>query len=135
MQSGQPFTVTTSSSPTNTGTAGRADVVPGVPDYPASRSVTEWFNPAAFTMPAAGTFGNAGRNSVIGPGSRVFDMAFTKVIPMGDVRVLEFRAQTTNIFNTPQYSSIDTVINSPTFGHVVSVGSMRKIQAQARLRF
>jgi len=54
---------------------------------------------------------------------------------MGDVRVLEFRAQMTNIFNTPQFTGIDSNVNSPTFGQVTSVGSMRKIQMQARFRF
>jgi hypothetical protein len=82
-----------------------------------------------------GQFGDAGRNSVEGPGSVVFDMAFTKVIPMGDVRMLELRAQTTNIFNTPQFTGIDTNVNSPTFGQVTRVGSMRTIQMQARFRF
>jgi hypothetical protein len=107
----------------------------GQPIGVANPTVTEWFNTAAFTLPAPGKFGNAGRNSIIGPGSRVFNMAFTKVIPLGDVRMLEFRTQITNIFNTPQYTAIDTVINSPSFGQVVSVGSMRRIQAQARFRF
>jgi len=82
-----------------------------------------------------GQFGNAGRNSIEGPGGVVFDMAFTKVIPMGDVRVLEFRAQMTNIFNTPQFTGIDANASSPSFGQVTSAGSMRKIQMQARFRF
>jgi hypothetical protein len=62
-------------------------------------------------------------------------MAFTKVIPLGDVRVLEFRAQATNIFNTPQFTAIDSNINSPSFGQVVSAGAMRRFQMQARFRF
>jgi hypothetical protein len=54
---------------------------------------------------------------------------------MGDVRVIEFRAQMTNIFNTPQFSGIDTNVSSPSFGQVISAGSMRRIQMQARFRF
>ena len=98
-------------------------------------SVSEWFNTAAFAVPPAGGFGDAGRNSIEGPGTFLFDMAFTKVVPLGDVRVLEFRAQMTNIFNTPQFTGIDTNVNSRSFGEVTSVGSMRKIQMQARFRF
>ncbi|HVP53339.1 MAG TPA: TonB-dependent receptor [Terriglobales bacterium] len=98
-------------------------------------SVLEWFNTTAFAVPPAGGFGDAGRNSIEGPGTLLFDMAFTKVVPLGDVRVLELRAQMTNIFNTPQFTGIDTNVNSPTFGQVISVGSMRKIQMQARFRF
>jgi carboxypeptidase family protein/TonB-dependent receptor-like protein len=113
----------------------RPDVVPGQVINIADPSIGEWFNIAAFVTPAEGEFGNARRNSIIGPGTRIFDMAFTKVIPMKESRVLELRAQMTNIFNTPNYSSIDTVVNSPTFGRVISVGTMRQVTMTARFRF
>ncbi len=137
--SGLPFSpqVIGNFSEVNSGTNGtlRPDLVPGQPIALPNPSVAEWFNTAAFIAPPAGSFGDAGRNSIEGPGSLVFDMAFTRVIPMGDVRVLEFRAQMTNIFNTPQFTGIDTNANSPSFGQVISAGSMRKIQMQARFRF
>jgi hypothetical protein len=62
-------------------------------------------------------------------------MAFTKIIPLKESRTLEFRAQATNIFNIPNYSSIGTVVNSPTFGHVTAVGAMRQFTMTARFRF
>ncbi len=112
----------------------RADVVPGqlvtVPDP----SIAEWFNTAAFVAPT-GVFGDARRNSIEGPGSRLFDMSFTKIFPLSETRFLEFRAQFSNVFNTPQYVGIDTVINSPTYGRVISVGPMRSLQLTARFRF
>jgi hypothetical protein len=98
-------------------------------------SINEWFNPAAFSIPAAGAFGDARRNSIEGPGTRNFSMAFTRLFPIKEGQILEFRAQATNVFNTPQYSSIDTVVNSPTFGQVIAVGPMRTIQLVARYRF
>jgi len=121
----------------NSGTNGtlRPNLVPGQPIALPNPSVSEWFNTAAFVVPPSGSFGDAGRNSIEGPGSLVFDMAFTKVIPLGDVRVLEFRAQATNIFNTPQFTAIDTNVNSPSFGQVISAGAMRRVQMQARFRF
>jgi hypothetical protein len=97
-------------------------------------SVAQWFNTAAFLQPA-GAFGDARRNSIEGPGQRLFDMAFTKIFPLSESRFLEFRAQFSNIFNTPQFSTIDTILNSPTYGRVVSVGAMRSLQLTARLRF
>ena len=137
--SGLPFTprVLGSFTDVSGGTNGtvRANLVPGQPIALPNPSIGEWFNTAAFAVPPAGEFGDAGRNSIEGPGSMVFDMAFTKVIPLGDVRVLELRAQATNVFNTPQFTSIDTIVNSPSFGQVISVGSMRRIQMQARFRF
>ena len=77
----------------------------------------------------------ARRNSIIGPGSKVFDMAFTKIFPIKEARVLEFRAQATNIFNIPNYSAIDTTVNSPTFGRVTSIGAMRQFTMTSRFRF
>jgi trimeric autotransporter adhesin len=122
----------------NGGTNGtlRPDLVPGQSISLPNRSAGEWFNTAAFvTTPPCGQYGNARRNSVIGPGSKVFDMAFTKIIPLKEPRMLEFRAQTTNIFNIPNYSSIDTTVNSPTFGRVTAVGAMRQFTITSRFRF
>jgi len=121
----------------NAGTNGtlRPDVVPGQSVSLAHRSIAEWFNTAAFVAPAAGQYGNARRNSIIGPGSKVFDMAFTKIVPLKESRMLEFRAQATNVFNIPNYSSIDTSVTSPTFGRVTAVGAMRQFTITARFRF
>ena len=101
----------------------------------ANPSRAEWFNTAAFVAPATGEFGDARRNSIIGPGSVVFDMAFTKLIPLKESRTIEFRAAASNIFNIPNYSSIDTTVNSPTFGRVTGVGAMRQFTITSRLRF
>ena len=98
-------------------------------------TVAEWFNTAAFAVPAAGQFGNVGRNTLRGPTTSVFNMSLNKVIPFSDGRSLELRAQASNIFNTAQFKSIDTNLNSPSFGRITSVGSMRKIQLVARFRF
>jgi hypothetical protein len=113
----------------------RPDMVPGQSLDIANPSIGMWFNTAAFVAPPVGQYGDARRNSIIGPDSNVFDMAFTKIIPLKESRVLEFRAQATNIFNMPNYSSIDTVVNSPTFGRVTAVGALRQITMTARFRF
>jgi hypothetical protein len=136
--SGLPFTprILGSAAEVNRGTNGtvRPDVVPGESVGLSNPSIADWFNTAAFALPA-GPYGDARRNSIIGPGTLLFDMAFSKVIPLKESRVLEFRAQATNIFNIPNYTSIDTVFNSPTFGRVTGVGAMRQITMTARFRF
>jgi trimeric autotransporter adhesin len=99
------------------------------------RTLTQWFNTSAFTVPVSGTFGNAGRNTIIGPGTLQFDLGLTKNIPLKDMMALEISAQATNFLNHVNYTSIDTVVNSPTFGQVIGVGSMRKIQLSTRFRF
>ena len=113
----------------------RPDVVPGQSVSIPNPSIGMWFNTAAFVAPPTGKYGDARRNSIIGPGTKVFDMAFTKIVPLKESRMLEFRAQATNIFNIPSYSSIDTVVNSPTFGRVTAVGALRQITMTARFRF
>ncbi len=136
--SGLPFTPRILGDPSdvNRGTNGtiRADVVPGQIASLPDPSIAEWFNTAAFVAPS-GQFGDARRNSIEGPGSRLFDMAFTKIFPLSESRFLEFRGQFSNIFNTPQYVGIDTVVNSPTYGRVISVGGMRSLLLTARFRF
>ena len=112
----------------------RADVT-GQPVSLPNPSINEWFNTAAFVIPPAGQYGNARRNSIIGPGEVLFDMAMTKLIPLKESRSLELRFSATNVFNHPIYSAIDTVLNSPTFGRVISVGSMRAVLLTARFRF
>jgi len=65
----------------------------------------------------------------------LFDMALTKMIPLKESRNLELRFAANNIFNHPIYSAIDTVLNSPTYGRVISVSAMRSVLMTARFRF
>jgi hypothetical protein len=112
----------------------RADVT-GQPIDIADPTVLQWFNTAAFVIPPSGQFGTAGRNTIIGPTTWNFGMALAKTIQFKDTMGLEVRAEATNIFNTPQFTLIDTVVNSPTFGQVIGVGATRKIQLSVRYRF
>jgi trimeric autotransporter adhesin len=137
--SGLPFTprFVGAASEVNGGTNGtlRPDLVPGQSIQLSHPTIEKWFNTAAFAAPPTGQYGDARRNSIIGPGSKVFDMALTKMIPLKEARMLEFRAQATNVFNIPNWSSIDTSVTSPTFGRVTGVGTMRQITMTARFRF
>lgn len=125
------------------GTAGtlRPDLVPGESVTEGGGSLKRWFNPAAYAEPTAssiypcGVFGNSPRNSVRGPGTVQNNMALSKTVQLGDTRSMEVRATIDNVFNTVQYSSVDTNVASPSFGQVTSVGSMRSFQFTARYRF
>ena len=100
-------------------------------DHP---SADRWFNTDAFSVPLSGTYGNAARNTIRGPSTHQIDMSLNKNFNIGD-RNIDLRIQATNVFNMPQYRSIDTTVNSRSFGQVTSVGSMRKMQIIARYRF
>ena len=75
-QSGNPFTVTSSQSTYTSGSA--FPNYSGAPLYPAHKTYSEWFDPAAFTLPANGTFGNVRRNSLYGPGVELVNMSAGK---------------------------------------------------------
>jgi hypothetical protein len=94
-----------------------------------------FFNTAAFSIPAPGTFGDAGRNTIIGPGSSVMNLGLTRNLTFGQTRGLSIQLLANNVFNTVQFASIDTVVNSPTFGQVTAVRAMRRMQLLMRFRF
>ncbi len=99
------------------------------------QTISEWFNTAAFSAPAPGTYGTAGRDTIEGPGSALFNLSFSKAMQFAPTRRLEFRLSGTNVLNHPVWAGIDTVVNSPTFGQVISAGSMRTIAFITRFQF
>lgn len=136
--SGLPFTprVLGSFTDVSSGVNGtlRADST-GAPIALANPTTKEWFNTAAFVAPPAGQFGNAGRNIVYGPGQVTVNMALSKTFQVKEFRALELRVQANNIFNTVQFTTINTFVNSPTYGEVTATGNTRRLSMIARFRF
>ena len=107
----------------------------------------QWFNPAAFANPAPGTFGNTGRNTLIGPGFTDVDISLGKTFPLHWERIrLDIRADAYNAFNHVNYANPDAnvgytsgVLADPTAGRITGPaggnGNMRIIQLGARLTF
>ena len=120
----------------NSGVSGslRPDLT-GIPFSVGNPGVQQWFNPLAFVAPPAGEYGDAGRNIIEGPGTLLFDMTLSKTIRIRETRSLEFRATGSNIFNHVHFASVDTNINSPSFGQVVGTGTMRRLTLASRFRF
>jgi hypothetical protein len=98
-------------------------------------SIARWFNPGAFTSPPAGTYGSAGRNTIIGPGSWLMSLVLSKNFPIKEGMGLEARAEADNVLNHANYSAIDTTLGSPTYGQVTGVSSMRKMLLSVHYRF
>lgn len=71
------------------------------------RSNTTWFNPAAFANPAFGTFGDAHRNTLVGPGFANVDLNIAKVFPIHEAIALEIRADMFDVFNHINWSNPD----------------------------
>jgi trimeric autotransporter adhesin len=120
----------------------RANTVAGETAALANPTTLEWFNTAAFCAPspscvnpAGSAFGDAGRNIIEGPGQVTLDMAINKTITIKESRALDLRLSASNVFNSVHFTSINTVVNSLTFGEVTGTGSMRRLTMTARFRF
>jgi hypothetical protein len=107
----------------------------GLPIALDNPTIQQFFNTAAFVAPAPGTFGDAGRNTITGPGTATVNMSLMKAIRLAGTRSISIRAQASNLLNAPQFGSINTVVNSPTFGQVVSMKPMRTVQIVIRVQF
>jgi trimeric autotransporter adhesin len=101
----------------------------------AGPTIDQFFNTAAFSIPAPGLFGNSGRNLIIGPDSRLLNAQFSRDVRLGGNRAITLQLNATNLLNTVNYATVDTVVNSPTFGQVLSVRPMRSMQFTLRFRF
>ena len=120
----------------------RPNCIPGVDPYASPKSITDWLNPAAFSMPAPGTFGNCGRNTFYGPNFRDVDFSILKETKLAQSRNLEFRAEFFNIFNHPAFAQPDTMFGTPDFGKIfntlgstLGAGTSRQIQLALKLSF
>jgi hypothetical protein len=98
----------------------RPDLVPGVPLTPSAGATTgEWINPAAFAVPAAGTFGDAPRDVARGPGTWQMDLGIGKRVALSERTWLEVRSEFFNIFNHPQDGLPQATFGVPGFGSII----------------
>ena len=146
-RSGLPVNVTISRSatslPDQITTNQRPNLVPGVSIYPAHRTTTNWLNPAAFTTPANGTWGNAGANIARGPSHWQMDMALQKQMHLTEWLGMTFRTEAFNLLNVAQYGSPAGNVSSKTFGLINSAfnanptgsGTPRQLELSLRLDF
>ncbi len=105
-----------------------------------------WFNTAAFVPAAPGTFGNAGRNTVIGPRTNIADFSLSKSTRINERVGLQFRAEFFNLFNHPNFALPNVTVNSSGFGSIASTpdvangnplgdGGPRQVQLALKLVF
>jgi Carboxypeptidase regulatory-like domain/TonB dependent receptor len=138
--SGFPFSPQIGFDPSNTGDQGLvrpnrigSGTLPG-----GQRSPNLWFDVNAFTIPDNFTFGNAGRNILIGPGQRVFDGSLRKEFTMFREQKLEFRVEFFNMFNHPNFAQPDPLIDDGpgAAGSITGVAiPMRQVQLGLKYRF
>ncbi|HTM47628.1 MAG TPA: carboxypeptidase-like regulatory domain-containing protein [Bryobacteraceae bacterium] len=137
-RSGSPFTARVLGNQSNTGGtgavgSGRADST-GLPLDPTVSG--QYFNLAAFSIPKAGTYGNAGRNTILGPANFSLNLSLSRSFRLGDDRRrLETRVEATNFTNHPGIAGLNTIVNASNFGLPESTQGMRTLSATMRFRF
>jgi hypothetical protein len=133
---GLPFTVSSASNTLNTGSGTRASILPGANgELPVDqRSLSQWFNVAAFTAPGPQQFGNTGRNILRGPGTAQADLSLFKdfLLSADAVRRLQFRAESFNVSNTPQFNNPAASIGSAGVGTISGAGAPLTFQRTSR---
>ena len=108
---------------TGTEYPGTLNVVPGQPSYlygsqyPGGKAI----NPSAFSLPPTGDLGDAPRNQLRGFGASQVNLAIRRDIHLHDPLVLQFRAETFNLLNHPNFGYVDPNYTDATFGQALSM--------------
>jgi Carboxypeptidase regulatory-like domain/TonB dependent receptor len=121
----------------------RPNYVSGQDIYAANQTATNWFNLAAFSTPASGTWGNLGRYAADGPGAVEFDTSLQRKFRLTEKSKFEIRATAYNLANHPIYSNPSGNSSSSSFGRITSVintgatgsGAPRRIEFMLRAEF
>jgi hypothetical protein len=141
----------------------RPDVVAGADPFLHTTDGRYFLNPAAFSIPTPGKFGNLGRYALHGPGMQQVDFTLHKRFAIDDKRNIEFRAEFYNIFNKVNFANPPAVLNfalgtaanqlqpgqpytpatsgaafgvfNSTVSRDVGLGAQRQIQLSLRLNF
>ena len=147
-QTGFPFSVTASDPGAYLSFGMRANES-GSPNPSGGKSISQWFNAAAFTQPAFGVYGNSARNILTQPGINNWDVGLGKTFQFTERVGFQFRVETFNTFNHTQYgidpttqasggpgqSAVDAGLGDVNFGKVTSARPGRIIQFGGKLIF
>jgi hypothetical protein len=132
LQTGFPITVNSGTDRANVGALGegRPDATGVSQALPSDQRSTErFFNTAAFALQPFGRFGNAGRNTIIGPGVIQWDFSTLKETRIREGHAIQFRFEAFNLLNHPNWAAPGVNVSQPDFGKVRSTRTaMREIQ-------
>jgi len=140
-QGGFPFTPLAGSNTSGTGDSNQSDVPNWNPNFKGNVIVgrpDQWFDPKAFVLAPQGTFGNVSRGSLRGPGLFNVDASLFKRVRLSESYTLQFRAETFNVLNHPNFSYPNEVIFSggtySSSGGVITQTSTTSRQIQFALK-
>jgi hypothetical protein len=112
----------------------RPDQVAAV-SYPHTAS--EWFSTSSFAAPAVGSFGDAGHNSLRGPGRDNWNLSLFKSFVLNETRGsrLELRFESFNTWNHTEFNQVSNGLGSSNFGQVTSAFDPRVFQLGGKIYF
>jgi hypothetical protein len=114
----------------------RPNVVAGEEPNDGPKTIQQWFNTAAFVLQPQFTYGNAERNSIIGPGIFNFDMSILRNFALGGSKNLQLRLEVFNTFNQPVWQDPNTSVTSAQYGTINSTRKpMRELQLGVKFGF
>jgi hypothetical protein len=136
VQGGQPVNPSVAGNPANTTTPVRPNRLADGNLSRGERTVDRWFDPNAFAVPAAFTFGNSGRNVLRAPGLVNLDLLIGRNFVFTERTRLEFRGEFYNFTNSVHFGRPNAVIGSPQAGTITNTATPnRQIQLGLRLVF
>jgi hypothetical protein len=137
VQSGRPFTPRVGFDNSNTGNVGGSFGYdrPNEVEFPTALAHGVAYRGRAFVIAPPYTFGDAGRNILIGPGTITLDAAIGRMFNAGGDRRLEARVEVYNAFNRANLGLPDSFVDRPTFGQSLSAYPPRQAQLVARFTF
>jgi Carboxypeptidase regulatory-like domain len=134
IQSGHPFTALVNTDNANIlGNVDRPNIIGNGNNGP--QTVQEWINVNAFQLAPYGTFGNSGRNNLVGPGLTNLDLSLARNFQLWERFSLQFRAESFNLANHPQLDLPSQTFGVPGFGSIPSAEAPRQLQFALKLRF
>src|SRR6266480_4085655 len=141
-QTGRPFTVALLPDLDNSNT-GRSILGFGANDRPnvlrnptlSNPTAERWFDMTAFAVPPFGSFGNAGRNILSGPGYQNINISLIKNAMLREGAHVQFRVEAFNLLNHANLGLPDIFVGSPSFGSIQSAGSPRRVQFGVKILF
>jgi hypothetical protein len=136
LSSGFPRDPATGNDRAGTGSTNRPNYVSGQDIDDGPKTIQQWFNTAAFVQQPTGTYGDAVRNSITGPGIFNFDMSILRNFALGGSKALQFRLEAFNTFNQPVWQDPNTSVSAAQYGQITSTRKpMRELQLGVKFSF
>ena len=135
LRSGNPFTATVGGNRSQVSGTAVSNTLRADSTGASVTAAGALFNTAAFTAPASGYWGDAGRNTIPGPTTFSLNGQIGRVFRLGERRSVDLQMQAQNLLNRVTITSWGTVIGSTNYGLATNAAGMRKLTISLRFRF